>query len=762
MVCYRLTFDLLETRDVPSTFHPDNPVLAAEHAYFLDQASEETVGYEWKVTNASDRNGDGLVQYSELGGAATVPNPIDPTAYYLEKWFPDVALRQTITTQFPQFVSFFVTLGPLVFGPVPQPEPVPGTGGPKDGDDLWVQSGVTLVLDTDTARLDDLRVDGVLAADPTRDVTLFVHNLFNMEHGTLRFVNPVFENSFTVVFTEHIHDAARDPRNLLGGLISHGRVLIDGADVPTWGPAETIAGADISTDDGTIPPAGFTHHEANLDRNIVFRDEGTDPTASAHVMLMHNPDVRVLDAAFEGLGRTRKDIPLDDAGTNIRGRYALHIHRAMSETPVLISGAVIVDPTSWGIVNHSSNVVVENSVVAGAFGAGIVAEAGDEVGWFRNNLVLNTRHNLDTVPWHPVMVVIEREGVGDFGHRGYGFWFQSAGVNAEGNVAAGFGVAGYGFYTKPYVEPDTRAFVTPASRNGVVFRGNTALGGLHGLQAYNSVPLTVEDLDVWDVGEGAEVFGGATVDFHGGIFDGSDTGSVGINYWAGFGYPGAGSLHNVTLRGWDLGVVLPGHEDATVEGGMYQDNRRGDLYAQLDWGQRTITLAGVPASARIVLPDPLLTGGFHYTDPTHFYSVKLPRLVRDGVQLYHRFQAQDHIPFSYGPLAGLTNRQIYDAYGLLPLGFLAPEEAVLLGDHLEGPAAAPALEVLPISYPVSLTPEYSLVYHWGGERASGELSPLPFSRGGQTYVEMLILDPGWNLLTREHDGAKYTFLVYLF
>jgi hypothetical protein len=54
-------------------------------------------------------------------------------------------------------------------------------------------------------------------------------------------------------------------------------------------------------------------------------------------------------------------------GSNVRGRYPIHMHKAGTNNilavPTLIKGNAIVDPTSWGIVNHQSNANIDDNVV---------------------------------------------------------------------------------------------------------------------------------------------------------------------------------------------------------------------------------------------------------------------------------------------------------------------------------------------------------------------------------------------------------------
>ena len=228
---------------------------------------------------------------------------------------------------------------------------------------------------------------------------------------------------------------------------------------------------DITSGDNSVlrfdrkRPEGFEDrvdlYVANTTRNVIFETENGDsvPTKQrGHVMLMHNPNIAVHNAEFYNLGRTDKNQLIDDPGQNIdgsvgsgknpRGRYALHLHKIgqndPNSIPVMAKGNAIVNSPGWGLVHHASNAVLEDNVVFDVVGAGIVAEAGNELGAWRNNITIkmtgdDRRENLDLNG--------PREFQFDFGFNGEGYWVQGAAqIAMEDNIAVSsqIGVALFG------------------------------------------------------------------------------------------------------------------------------------------------------------------------------------------------------------------------------------------------------------------------------------------------------------------------------
>ena len=177
----------------------------------------------------------------------------------------------------------------------------------------------------------------------------------------------------------------------------------------------------------------------NLTRNVSFETENGKSvpiSRRAHIMMMHTPNVSVSNAGFYDLGRSDKSKLVDDIGknvdgskgngTNIRGRYALHLHQAgIGNGTAILRGNVVSGSPGWGIVQHESSAGLEDNVVFDVVGAGIVAESGNETGWWTDNLVMkSTGVNRRTAENQ----IKSRERRFDLGFRGDGFWVQGAGL----------------------------------------------------------------------------------------------------------------------------------------------------------------------------------------------------------------------------------------------------------------------------------------------------------------------------------------------
>ena len=195
-------------------------------------------------------------------------------------------------------------------------------------------------------------------------------------------------------------------------------------------------------------PAGYglKMYVANLTRNVVFESENYNVIPDdqrGHVMLMHNIGASVMNAQFNGLGRTNKDILATDpvvdefgnlisGGENVRGRYALHVHRAgtnnIAAIPVQIKGCSVVAATSWGVVNHESNVNADDNVVFDYFGGAFVTEDGNELGTFNRNIAIKGRKATTVTDLTTRTLNI------DFAFEGNGFWIQSSNVGYENNI----------------------------------------------------------------------------------------------------------------------------------------------------------------------------------------------------------------------------------------------------------------------------------------------------------------------------------------
>ncbi|MEM1453404.1 MAG: G8 domain-containing protein [Planctomycetota bacterium] len=232
----------------------------------------------------------------------------------------------------------------------------------------------------------------------------------------------------------------------------------------------------------------FRIHVANLTRNIIFSSAVKDEIqARGHIMLM-NPDVEIIGAAFEGLGRTDKTIPLDEITfhedmmgngivvnpnpsiQNRRGRYSLHFHQnnlifpaefdPAAAPPSKVLSCVVNDAVGWGFVNHSSHVEFSDCVAYDFAGAGFVTESGDELGHFYGNIAIHGTGVLDK--YFLIRSVFQSfvdcpdakrpQYLGDFAFGGDGFWFQGPMLRVVDNVASSCNGAGMIWFTTGAVD----------------------------------------------------------------------------------------------------------------------------------------------------------------------------------------------------------------------------------------------------------------------------------------------------------------------
>ncbi len=197
--------------------------------------------------------------------------------------------------------------------------------------------------------------------------------------------------------------------------------------------------------DHLTPRADLKASVANMSRNITIATQNPDTTPRhrrGHMMFMHHPNVDVRYVSIWQLGRTDKSIPSLEATdfatitptSNVRGRYSFHFHRGGIENPrnpgVSVGNAVFGSP-GWGYVHHDSNALFHNNISFDTFGAGFVAETGNEIGAWTNNLAIKAEGNRAFNPKNGN----DRE-LFDMGRTGDGFWFQGRMVRSVGNIAA--------------------------------------------------------------------------------------------------------------------------------------------------------------------------------------------------------------------------------------------------------------------------------------------------------------------------------------
>ncbi|MFK8011387.1 MAG: Ig-like domain-containing protein [Marinicellaceae bacterium] len=183
----------------------------------------------------------------------------------------------------------------------------------------------------------------------------------------------------------------------------------------------------------------------NYSRNITIATENPESTPRhrrGHVMFVHHANVDVRYASFWQLGRTSKflesfeadDIVDMQVDSNVRARYPFHFHRSGVEdikNPAISIGNSVFGSPGWGYVHHDSNAILHNNVSYDTFGAGFVAETGNEIGVWTNNLAIKAEGNSAFNPKNGN----PRETF-DIGRTGDGFWFQGRMVRANDNIAA--------------------------------------------------------------------------------------------------------------------------------------------------------------------------------------------------------------------------------------------------------------------------------------------------------------------------------------
>jgi len=202
----------------------------------------------------------------------------------------------------------------------------------------------------------------------------------------------------------------------------------------------------------------------NLNRNIIFKSVKTDSTHRAHLMAMHNAtNVQIKNAAFIDMGRTDKNKLLDDriwdhwveplVGNNYvsalgqecsqliappanqisnhRGRYSIHLHQlgaSNGSNMAQVTGNVIWGNPGWGITHHSSHANVSDNVIYEVTGSALVSEAGDETGFWDNNLIV------DVSKGHTNDVYESSLLYDDYLFSGEGLGMKGRGVVCRGNV----------------------------------------------------------------------------------------------------------------------------------------------------------------------------------------------------------------------------------------------------------------------------------------------------------------------------------------
>ena len=197
--------------------------------------------------------------------------------------------------------------------------------------------------------------------------------------------------------------------------------------------------------DHKTPRADLKASVANYTRNVSIESENGSAAEThhrGHVMFMHSDNVDVRFAEFSELGRTDKSIlalnPHEFSNiasdSNVKGRYSFHLHKAGIDdptAPAIAEGNAVFGSPGWGFVHHDSHAILNSNATYDTFGAGYVAESGNETGSWTNNIAIFAKG----VDWS--VAKNQNDGANfDTGKGGDGFFFQGRMIKAVDNIAA--------------------------------------------------------------------------------------------------------------------------------------------------------------------------------------------------------------------------------------------------------------------------------------------------------------------------------------
>jgi Ca2+-binding RTX toxin-like protein len=636
---------------------------------------------------------------------------------------------------------------------------------PTVGARVLIPIGIEVRVDgVVTTPVATIRVDGTLSFDATKNTELQADTIIVASAGTFQMGTadePIAAGvRARLLFTDTgAINRNWDPFGISRGLVSHGKISIHGSEVSSylallgaapagsssvlvnavpvgWKVNDTvvIAGTTGGTEQNesrrivliignsiyfdrplefshTAPAANLQVHIANLTRNAVIESQSEVIDRRGHVMFMHNRDVHVSNAGFYGLGRTDKSVIINDSvvgtdwklqagtGTNQRARYPVHFHRnglTKDGNPSVISGSVVLDSPGWGFVNHSGYVNMNDNVAFDVFGSSFSTEVGDEIGGFYGNIAIGSRGSDEEIN--------ARESKQDFGHQGDGFWFQGAGVEVVGNIAAGNQGNAFVFYTRGLVENVRRDFPAvnlpdPSIAHGAAFipvgqvpmlrfSQNVGYASTTGLKVRYHLENTshtqysvIENSTFWNNATGIYLpyveqvtLRNVTV-----IHAGGERPVFGIRTSV---VTGNINFENLNISGYGIGIELPRWGNSVVSGGTFSNNNEDILIYSAALRDRHVLITGALNQPHIVTTanvTPLKA------NTVESYFVQDLVLLNFGPfnnqRLYNSLQLAAAIPFPTpradvpGQYVGLTNQQLRDRFGVSLGNAIAPPNA---------------------------------------------------------------------------------------
>lgn len=656
---------------------------------------------------------------------------------------------------------------------------------------------------------------------------LTVINLLVLEGGELQIGTPAAPVAdhvkAEVIFADVVLDAVNDPLSYGNGLIALGKVTMHGTvksdtfvrlssepiagattltltqPISGWKPGDRLLIPDtrqepdatpqwerptllsISADGRTLTlsaPLQFNHkgaydganalrflpHVGNTSRNVVIRSQSATGTRG-HTFFTQRAEVDIRYAAFNGLGRTRLDIPNDtvvDAsgtvthvGTNQSGRYPVHFANVVGPPAIPPSGyqftfignAVVCPldpmPFRWGIVvNNSDYGIIKDNVLYNWAGAGITTVTGGEsFNLFDHNFIVRVSSGGGRG---------DSRGYDDIGFEGSGMWFRGPNNYIRNNVSANAAQNGFTWfqlYTNtqrvPRYQGADRSIAgqyVDVYMNGAAireFKNNEAYGGETGITlwwvgAWNNTPIlstpesVIEDFNVWHVKvQGYYGYQAHHITFnrYTAINDKSiiaNTAAAPAGLWYSDYMTNDFLVTNSTIEGFRFGIVTSsfGSGHFTVDNCFLRNvqdvvidsvGAPGSAFESATLPPKTTIIRntkfehvptnpwGVPLYAIYMWYD----GHFGYQNlivADQVFVFDFNQVAGDNFQVFYNEQSASRImPQTNGtiligsPVAGLTNQQNWEMYGVATGGSIAPMDTGRAGVFgLVAPLAAPA------------------------------------------------------------------------
>ena len=479
----------------------------------------------------------------------------------------------------------------------------------------------------------------------------------------------------------------------------------------------------------------YLPHVANLSRNVMIESENPNGTRG-HVLFANRANVDIRYVGFCDLGRTL-NAPIDNTtfdssgnvthiGTNQMARYAFHLHHVIGpeQTPddgyqFTVIGNVMENEDSqpsnlkWGLTIHDSSYgLIQDNIIDNVAGAGIVTEAGSEI----HNVIA---HNF-VAEVHGTGIRIDTDG-----NAGTGFWLRGPDNYVRSNVATnlrGGDVYSYGFNifarylgtmkvpAYPGADPTISGQSLSVNMNATPlldFSNNEVYGASPNGMTYwwlGSYYLTdlgpagvIKDFHVWN-------------QYNWGIF-GYESNDLTIDGFVGRGSYPIGELttglffsdymqRNLTIthadiQGMRTGIDAPAMASGTVNVNNSYLRNITDVAVSTMWSTngpvlparlikltnvRFDTPAGSPLNA--ISMNYLNRGyGTNLIQQDQVFVFNYNGVIGDDFQVLYNQQASSFIiPQSStgmigAPVAGLTNQQAWDQYGLAIAGAVAPDMA---------------------------------------------------------------------------------------